>query len=121
MSTTCTVNGERSAAICKAENAIWQSYPAPAMPGEEYTLRASMRADHATGENCVQIQYFAGPGWGNKDGPKSESITGSTQGWKTVEVKGTVPKDADMVRINLVSRNNTGTVYFDDLALTRKE
>lgn len=121
VSTTCTIDGGRAAVLSKTENALWQSYPVPAMPGEEYTLRASIKADHATGENCVQILYLSGPGWGYKGGPKTESITGSTEGWKLVEVKGTVPHDADVVRVNLVSKNNTGTAYFDNLTLMRKE
>jgi hypothetical protein len=33
-------------------------------------------------------------------------------------VVGTVPRDAALVRVNLISENNSGTTWFDDVTLT---
>ena len=98
--------------------AMWQSLPIPAVPGEKYTLTAKIKTTSATGENAVQILYLSGPGWGWKGGPSSQTITG-THDWQTVTITGTVPEDADVVRVNCVSKGKTGAVLFDDLKLTR--
>jgi hypothetical protein len=103
----------------RTEDAFWQSWPVPAMPGERYTLTAEVKTAGATGENGVQILFLSGPGWGWKGGPVSPTATGTTGEWKTVTVTGTVPDDADVVRVNLVSKNNTGTVLFRSVRLTR--
>jgi hypothetical protein len=116
---TDSTDGKYSAALSKAESALWQSYPIPALPGEKYTLTAKIKTTAATGANGVQILFLSGPGWGWKGGPMSASITGTNE-WQTVHVTGTVPADADVVRVNLVSKNNTGQVLFDDVHLERK-
>jgi hypothetical protein len=63
-----------------------------------------VKSSGASGENGVQMLFLAGPGWGWKGGPMSKSITGTSDGWQTVTVSGTVPADADVVRVNLVSK-----------------
>jgi len=110
--------GKYAASLLKTESALWQSYPIPALPGEKYTLTARMKSISATGENTAQILFLSGPGWGWKGGPMTKSVTGTTD-WQTVTVAGIVPEDADVVRVNLVSKNNTGRVLFDDIHLQR--
>jgi hypothetical protein len=107
--------------LSKTTDAMWESAPVPAVPGERYTLTAEIDTADATGENGVQILFLSGPGWGWKGGPTSTTITGTTGGWKTVTVTGTVPDDADVVRVNLVSKNNTGKVLFRNIRLMRPE
>ena len=111
--------GGHSLSLTNAPDALWESWPVPALPGETYTLTAQVKTTNATGENGVQILFLSGPGWGWKGGPTSATVTG-TGDWKTVMVSGTVPDDADVVRVNLVSKKNTGTVQFRDIRLTRR-
>ncbi|MCL5283269.1 MAG: glycosyl hydrolase [Armatimonadetes bacterium] len=112
--------GRISAGLSRTTNALWESYPIPAMPGERYTLTGFIKATDATGDNGMQLLFLSGPGWGWKGGPETKTVTGTTEGWKKMTVRGIVPQDADVVRVNLFSRNNTGLVQYDDLNLTRK-
>lgn len=112
--------GKRAVTLSQTTEALWQSWPIPCVPGEQYTLRARMRTKDATGENFAQLYFLTGPGWGAGGNRKSSPITGTTNGWMQVEVSGVVPEGSDMLRINLSSANNSGTVEFDDLSLTRK-
>jgi hypothetical protein len=112
-------HGSRSVSLSATTDTLWNCWPVPALPGEEYTLTASMKAEDATGENYVQILFLGGPGWAWKGGPTSAALTGSKD-WHEVTVTGTVPEDADIVRINLVSKGNSGKVLFDNLRLTRR-
>lgn len=114
-------DGNRSAALARTDDAMWNSWPTPAMPGEQYTLQGNIKMTSATGKNYAQILFLGGPGWSWKDGPKSDSQTGSSEEWKPFSITGTVPEDADVVRVNLVSKGNTGEVFFDGLRFTRNE
>lgn len=112
-------SGKHSVLITSATDALWQSWPVPVMPGETYELTARVQATSATGENAIQILFLAGPGWGWRGGPSSKTVTGTTDGWVPVKTTGTVPEDADIIRVNLVSKNNPGRVWFDNVRLTR--
>lgn len=120
VSDTIAAEGRRSLSLSKTTDALWQSLPVPAVPGEMYTLTGRIRTTDATGENRIQILFLSGPGWGWRGGPVSPTVAGTTERWQTVTVTGTVPEDCGVVRVNLVSKNNTGAVWFDDLTLTRK-
>lgn len=113
-------SGQRSLRIGPADDAMWQSFPIPARPGERFTVTGKVRSRDATGENCLQLLYLSGPGWGWKGGPKSESLIG-TSDWKSFTLTGVVPDDADVVRVNCISKGNTGTVWFDELSVTATE
>jgi hypothetical protein len=104
-----------------AEDAVWQSWPVPAVPGEKYELTAKMKTVDARGENRVQINYLGGAGWASMGTDSSDSVKGTTDGWRTVSVSGVVPGDACAVRVNLASKGSAGRVLFDDLNLTRKD
>jgi hypothetical protein len=112
-------NGDHYLGLSKTRSTLWQSFPIPALPGETFTVTAKVKTDLATGDNGVQLLFLAGPGWGWKGGPVSQTITG-TADWETVTVTGTVPDDADVVRVNLVSKDNSGTVFFDDVKVSRQ-
>ena len=118
-SVTEDADGAHALSLANATDALWQSWPAPALPGERYTLTAEIKATDATGENGAQILFLSGPGWGWRGGPASATVTGTT-GWKTVTVTGTVPDDADVVRVNLISKDNIGTVRYRNITLTRQ-
>ncbi|MCX7717729.1 MAG: glycosyl hydrolase [Candidatus Sumerlaeaceae bacterium] len=114
-------DGKRAAVITAGKDAMYMSAPVPALPGETYRLSAAMRTEAATGENCVQLMWYGNSGWRLIEGPKSKSLTGQSGGWTTVTVEGIVPEDADVVRVALVSKGNTGRVMFDSLDLRRSE
>lgn len=116
---TTDPDGSHSLSLSGTTDALWQSWPVPALPGERYTLTAQIKTTNATGENGAQIMFISGPGWGFKGGPTTPTVTG-TGDWKTVTVTGTVPDDADVVRVNLVSKGNTGAVQFRNIVLTRQ-
>lgn len=105
--------------LSQTTEAMWESYPVPAMPGEKYKLTAQIKTVGATGDNGAQILFLGGSGWGWRGGPTTATVTG-TADWQTILVTGVVPDDADVVRVNLVSKNNSGTVLFRDIHLTRE-
>ncbi|MBV9851105.1 MAG: endo-1,4-beta-xylanase [Armatimonadetes bacterium] len=113
-------DGGHSLRLSQTTDALWESWPVPALPGEHYTLTAQVKATDATGDNGVQILFLSGPGWGWRGGPASATVIGTTD-WRTATVSGIVPDDADVVRVNLVSKNNTGGVQFRRIVLTRAE
>jgi hypothetical protein len=121
VATSDAAEGGRAAMIGPAKDAMYMSAPVPALAGEKYRLTAAMKTDNATGENCVQLMWYGNSGWRMIEGPKSRSLTGNSDGWTTVTVEGVVPADADVVRVALVSRGNTGRVLFDALDLRREE
>ncbi len=111
-------HGERCVAIAAANDAHWQSWPVPAMPGERFTATVQVRASGATGESGVAITFIDGSGFAFRGGPTSEPIAGTTDGWVELRVSGTCPDDASWLRINLYSRGNEGRVQFDDVRVT---
>jgi hypothetical protein len=111
--------GSKAVALHQTTDSLWQSWPIPALPGESFRLTAKVRAENATGENSVQLNFYGNTGWGDRGGPQSATTTGTTEGWRTVEISGTAPANADVLRVNCVSMGNRGMVAFDDLVLTR--
>jgi aryl-phospho-beta-D-glucosidase BglC (GH1 family) len=51
---------------------------------------------------------------------RSEGITGS-HGWRKAVLTATPPAGAEVMRVSLVSRNNRGKVWFDDVELRGRE
>lgn len=115
------IAGHQNVAVTLSEttHAVWQSWPVPCLPGEEFTATARVRIEEATGTNGIQLQFFTGPGWGLAEAPASESVTGTTDGWTTATVRAKCPQGAGSVRVNLLSRENKGMVAFDEVTLTR--
>ena len=103
------------------EDAHWQSWPIPVLPGETITVTARIRALDATGQNGVAVSFLHGPGWQYLKDEESETVEGDTDDWQEVSVTATCPDDASTVRINLFSRANSGDVRFDDVRLIRHD
>lgn len=117
--TFATFPEEHALALTNTTEALWQSWPVPVMPAERYRLTVEILTKEATGENDAQILFLGGPGWSWLGGPTTESVTGSTNGWRTFTLEGVVPKEADFLRVNLVSKGNTGLVLFRNIRLQR--
>jgi hypothetical protein len=108
----------RAARLRNAEDAVMESFPLTAFPGERYVLEAYARPRAAAGESGVQLMFMAGTDWGYLGGP-SASVDPAVNGWQHIKVEGTCPRNSGYLRIHLFSRDNPGEVLFDDLRLQR--
>jgi hypothetical protein len=113
-------NGSTCVSISKSTApAAWDASPLPVDPDKTYMLTAWIKTKDATGQNAVAMYFYNGNQWGVVGTPTTQSIAG-TQDWTMVTVTGKPPKDAALVRVNLISENNTGTTWFDDVTLTEQ-
>ncbi len=84
------------------------------VPGQVWTLTASVRGIAATGTNRIGIAWFAATGkfmgW-----TASSSIPAGSTGWTTLAVAGKAPAGAASVEIHLSSESNRGSVQFADV------
>lgn len=111
-------NGSTCVSISNStQPAAWDASPIPVYQGEKYRLTGWMKTQDATGKNVISIFWYNGNQWGVVDTVPTRSLTG-TNDWTQVSVEGVVPRDAALVRVNLISENNTGTTWFDDVTLT---
>lgn len=99
--------------------AAWDASPIPVDPGKTYTLTAWIKTKDATGRSVVALYWYSGNQWTVLGTPSTQPITG-TQDWTKVTVTGKPPKDTALVRVNLISEDNGGTTWFDDVTLTEK-
>lgn len=97
--------------------AAWDASPIPVYEGEQYRLTGWMKTKDATGVNTIAIYWYNGSQWGVVGTVPAKALTG-THDWTEVSIVGVVPRDAALVRVNLISENNKGTVWFDDVTLT---
>ena len=113
-------NGSTCVSISKSTSpAAWDASPVPVDPDKTYTLTAWVKTRDATGRNVVALYWYNGNMWTCIGTPGTESITG-TRDWTKVTVSAKPPRDAALVRVNLISEDNTGTTFFDDVALTEE-
>ena len=111
-------NGSTCVSISKSTSpAAWDASPIPVDPGKKYTLTAWIKIKDATGKNVAAMYWYNGNQWTCLGWPGTRSVTG-TQDWTKVTVTGKPPKDAALVRVNLISEENSGTTWFDDVTLT---
>ena len=122
--TTVSHSGSASARISQSTDVGDGTGPAfmaepvtGAQPGEFHSLVAWVRSDHATGTTAISIQWFnAGMG---KIGSLWGTATASTLAggqWTQVAAWGTAPAGTAYCRLVLMSTNNTGTAWFDDVS-----
>ena len=105
--------------LSHTKQALWQSWPVPVMPGQKYLLTLQIKTEGVTGQNGAQMVFLSGPGWGWRGGPSVLEKSASTSGYRTLTFSGTVPDDADVIRIDLFSNNNIGIAEFRRIRLTR--
>jgi len=83
--------------------------------GRQYTLTVWSQGSDATGINQAGLSWWdAG---GHILGSASSAIVSGTTGWTLLAATGTAPRGAVMTEIALCSKQNTGTVWFDDVSL----
>jgi hypothetical protein len=108
----------RSAAISQSQDAAWDSWPLPVRPGDVVFVRARVKGLKATGTNAVELHFWNAVGWGWIGFVRSDPIPQGDTDWRDITLTATVPDGAYMVRVDLISINNSGTVLFDDVKLT---
>ena len=114
-------SGSKCVSISKSgERAAYDQGPIPVDAGKEYRMTAWIKTENATGSNQIGLFWYSGNQWTYKGEVRSENITG-THDWTKVEVTAKVPEGASLVRPNLISENNTGTAWFDDIVLEEVE
>jgi len=123
--TTVARTGLASARISNATGdssgtpAYYTSAPAPnIVPGGRYTLEAWSKAANATGRTRLAIAWFTSSGSYISQQESSDYPKGTTA-WTQRSVTSVAPSNAAYAQLHLKSSSNTGTVWFDDMSLTR--
>jgi hypothetical protein len=84
-------------------------------PGESYGASVWARGANATGFTVISLGWFDTDGkWISTD--SSTPLKGGTTDWTQLTVTARAPASAASAQISLVSANNSGTVWFDDVA-----
>jgi hypothetical protein len=117
-----TVDGGRRGSKCvsigkSGERAAYDNGPIPVDAGKTYRLTGWIKTENATGNNQLGLFWYGGDMWSYQSEVRSENITG-THDWTKVILTAKAPFDATFVRVNLISENNTGAAFFDDVSLT---
>ncbi|MEW6358424.1 MAG: hypothetical protein AB1696_18970 [Planctomycetota bacterium] len=85
-------------------------------PDEKYTLSVWVKTQDVTGSAAACIAWFAEQKWLKED--YTERIFGTTD-WKQVSVTAEAPAGAKWASIYLGLGDSKGTVWFDDIHMTR--
>jgi hypothetical protein len=88
----------------------------PVQAGQKWHAEVWARGNAATGTTQIALSWFdANDRW--LGGQGSSLLRTGTTGWTRLTVDGTAPAGAASVQVHLKSGANTGTVWFDDVAL----
>ncbi len=101
------------------ERAVWDASPIPVEPGKRYRLTGWLKTQDATGESSIALYWYTGNMWTYIGEERTEYIAG-TGDWFKASVAAEAPRGATFVRVNLISTNNTGTTWFDDIELVEE-
>ena len=113
-------SGSTCVSISKSTSpAAWDASPLPVDPDKRYTLTAWIKTKDATGKNLAEMYWYNGNQWGVVGTPSTQNIVG-THDWTKVTVTGKPPRDAALVLVNLISEENSGTTWFDDVTMTEE-
>ncbi|GAA0566407.1 hypothetical protein GCM10010172_57740 [Paractinoplanes ferrugineus] len=86
-------------------------------PGQKWHAEVWARGNAATGTTQIALSWFdANDKW--LGGQGSALLANGTTGWTKLAVDGTAPVGAASVQVHLKSGANTGTVWFDDVAMS---
>jgi hypothetical protein len=89
----------------------------PVQPGYKWRAEAFARGVNATGTTEIALSWFDADGkWLSQD-TSNRLPTGNTS-WTKLVVETTAPAKAAAVQLHLKSGDNTGTVWFDDVAMS---
>jgi hypothetical protein len=85
------------------------------VPGRRYRASAWLRGRGVTGRDGVGLAWFGADG-GYLGQSLSPPLPPGASDWTRVEVTAAAPPGASHVQIHLMSAQNAGTVWFDDVA-----
>ena len=89
----------------------------PVQAGQRWHTEVWARGNAATGTTQIALSWFdANDKW--LGGASSASLAPGTTGWTKLTVDSTAPTGAASVQVHLKSGANTGTVWFDDVAIS---
>ena len=117
-----TVKGRRGTCVSiskSGERAAYDEGPIPVDVGKKYRLTGWIKTENATGKNQIALYWYSGNMWTYQSEVRTDNITG-THDWTKVSVTATVPEGTTLVRPNLISEDNSGVTWFDDIALTEQ-
>jgi hypothetical protein len=88
-------------------------------PGTTYTASAWVRGFQASGWTRVALSWYdrSGRYIGQAESPV---LPDGTTAWQPLTVSATAPAHAAYVQLHLKSSHNPGTIWFDDVAFSRK-
>ncbi|GIF26537.1 hypothetical protein BJ973_000981 [Actinoplanes tereljensis] len=91
----------------------------PVSPGQKWHAEVWARGNAATGTTQIALSWFdANDKW--LGGNSSATLPTGTTGWTRLSVDQAAPAGAASLQVHLKSGANSGTVWFDDVALTAK-
>ena len=91
-----------------------------AEPGVTYQASGYAKTLNVTGKASLVINFWdANLAWINQGFGESAKISGTSTGWVSQTVSGTAPTNAKYVRVEM-KLVGPGTVWWDDLTLTRR-
>jgi hypothetical protein len=89
----------------------------PVQPGYKWRAEAYARGVNATGTTEIALSWFDANGkWLSQD--TSNRLPAGNTSWTKLVVETVAPAGAAAVQLHLKSGDNTGTVWFDDVAMS---
>ena len=89
----------------------------PVQPGQKWHTEVWARGNAATGTTQIALSWFdASDRW--LGGASSALLPAGTTGWTKLTVDATAPAGTASLQVHLKSGANTGTVWFDDVAMS---
>lgn len=102
----------------------WQSDIIFVKPGQEFRLQAFVKAEDPTGETTLQLAFYDAEGnevfdpENDNERAASRNLARRTADWTRGNLRASAPEGAVYAKVYLVSKDNSGTVWFDDVSLT---
>jgi hypothetical protein len=112
---TASARISNSSVTGTAQPSFFITPPMGVIPGDEYDVSAWARGASASGINRIELAWVdANENWLRTD--SSQRLPGGTSPWTKLVVQAVAPPGAAYVEIHLESRQNPGTVWFDDVS-----
>ncbi len=96
----------------------WQSDIIRTKPGTEFKAQVYVKAEDPSGETTIQLGFFDAEGKELGERAVSRNLARRTADWTRGNVRADAPEGTVYTKIFLVSKENSGTVWFDDVSLT---
>jgi hypothetical protein len=89
----------------------------PVQPGQKWHGEVWVKGNAATGQSLIALSWFdANDKW--LGGVSSAALKAGTTNWTKLSVDGVAPAGSASMQIHLKSGDNSGTMWFDDVAVS---